>query len=71
MLTAGALDDFQITFDIAPCPALLLDRDLAIVACNIAYERATRVKRSAMLGRHVFEVFPGSSERQTRLIQES
>jgi diguanylate cyclase (GGDEF)-like protein len=71
MLTASAVDDFQLAFDVAPCPALLLDRDLTIVACNIAYERVTRVRRSAMLGRFVFDVFPGSSERQTRLIRES
>jgi diguanylate cyclase (GGDEF)-like protein len=64
-------EEFRVSFDMAPSPALILDRDLTVLACNAAYEGAAHVKRAAILGRPVFEVFPGSDERQTSILRSS
>lgn len=62
---------FRAAFDMAPTPALMLDCNLRVLACNTAYERAAHVKRTAMVGRPVFEVFPGSNDRQTAILRAS
>lgn len=67
----GEQQQFQIAFDMAPAPALMLDCDLRILACNAAYERCAHINRAAMLGRNVLDVFPGSDDRQSMLARGS
>lgn len=54
------LMDFRTLFEATPSPYLVLDPKLVIVAVNDAYLNATRTQRDAILGRHLFEVFPDS-----------
>ena len=56
MVDAAAL--YNLLFESAPDLYLVLDPDLNIVAVSNAYLRATHVKRQAILGRGVFDVFP-------------
>ncbi len=57
-------------FNQLPWPVLLLNFDLTIIDFNSAYQRITRLDRSA-IGKANFEVFPGSHAEQTRLIRQS
>jgi signal transduction histidine kinase len=50
--------DFGVLFEAAPDPYLVLDPDLTIVAVSDAYLHATMTAREAIVGRHVFDVFP-------------
>jgi PAS domain-containing protein len=71
MEAASIEENFRIFFDTAPSPALILDCDLTIVTCNAAYEKVAHVTRAAMVGRPVFEVFPGSIDRETKILRDS
>jgi diguanylate cyclase (GGDEF)-like protein len=64
-------EEFKIFFDMAPSPALILDCNLTIVTCNPAFEKVSYVRRAAMVGRPVFEVFPGSIDRETKILRDS
>ncbi|MEW5990055.1 MAG: ATP-binding protein [Chloroflexota bacterium] len=50
--------DYRQLFEAAPGLFLVLDPDLEIVAVSDAYLRATMTEREAIIGRHLFEVFP-------------
>src|SRR5207247_4693349 len=50
--------DFRALFESAPGLYLVLTPALTIVAASNAYLHATMTQREAILGRHVFEVFP-------------
>lgn len=50
--------NFQLLFDLAPNPYMLLDRQLRYVAANQAYLRVTASRLEDLLGRRVFDVFP-------------
>ncbi len=50
--------DFRVLFESAPGLYLVLTSDLTIIAVSDAYLRATMTNREAILGRHLFEVFP-------------
>lgn len=50
--------DYQVLFDCAPTPYLVLAPDLPIVAVNQAYLAATGTERADILHRPIFEVFP-------------
>jgi len=50
--------DFRFLFESAPGLYLVLDPALTIVAVSNAYLRATMTERDAILGRHLFDVFP-------------
>lgn len=54
----GVACDFQALFESTPGLYLVLSPDLVIVAASDAYLRATMTEREAILGRHLFEVFP-------------
>jgi signal transduction histidine kinase/ActR/RegA family two-component response regulator len=54
--------DFKTLFESAPGLYLVLTPDLIIVAASNAYLRATMTQRSAILGRHLFEVFPDNPD---------
>jgi signal transduction histidine kinase len=49
---------FQIFFDSAPDPCLILDPSLHIVHANNAYVHATRTKLDEITGLGIFEAFP-------------
>jgi len=51
--------DFRSLFEAAPGSYLVLDPDLVIVAASDAYLEETATVREAVLGRALFEVFPG------------
>ncbi|MHB9879158.1 EAL domain-containing protein [Pacificimonas sp. ICDLI1SI03] len=64
-------DEFRVSFEMAPFPAMHLDCDLTVLACNAAYEQVAHVKRAAMVGQRIFELFPGSDNLQTKTLRDS
>jgi len=54
--------DFGLLFRSLPGCYLVLDRDLKIVAASEAYVDATKVDYPAIVGRHVFDVFPDNPD---------
>ena len=56
MLQSGR--EFRAVFDSAPGLYLVLRPDLTIAAVSSAYAAATMTRREAILGKHIFEVFP-------------
>jgi signal transduction histidine kinase/CheY-like chemotaxis protein len=54
--------DFKSLFEAAPNSYLVLDPGLVIVAASDAYLRATMTTREQILGRGLFEVFPGNPD---------
>jgi signal transduction histidine kinase len=50
--------DFRLLFESAPGLYLVLTPDLHVVAVSDDYLRATTTERVAILGRHLFDVFP-------------
>ncbi len=64
-MTAGQpmfAPDFRALFESAPGAYLVLSPALMIVAASEGYLSATMTKRRDILGRHIFEVFPGNPE---------
>lgn len=61
-VTGLAVEDFRLLFESVPLLYLVLTLDLHIVAVSDAYLRATMTEREAILGRHLFEVFPANPE---------
>jgi PAS domain-containing protein len=59
--TDGA-GDYRALFAAAPDPYLVLTPQFTIVAVNDAYLRATMTRRSEILGRGLFEVFPDNPD---------
>ena len=62
MATSGDTPDFRLIFEAAPGLYLVLTPELHIVAVSDAYLRATKTGREAILGRHLFEVFPDNPD---------
>jgi signal transduction histidine kinase/DNA-binding response OmpR family regulator len=58
----GQAPDFEGLFESAPGLYLVLDPDLTIVAVTDAYLDATMTKRSEILGRALFDVFPDNPD---------
>ncbi|MHC2335635.1 signal transduction histidine kinase/ActR/RegA family two-component response regulator [Bradyrhizobium sp. USDA 4454] len=57
------MPDFKALFEAAPGLYLVLTQpDFRIVAASDAYLRATKTERAAVLGRHLFEVFPDNPD---------
>ncbi|MCY1035761.1 ATP-binding protein [Corallococcus sp. BB11-1] len=54
--------DFRSLFEASPNPYLVLTPGLIIVAVTDAYLRTTQTRREAILGRHIFDVFPDNPE---------
>lgn len=57
--------DYQTLFEATPGLYLVLTPDLTIVAVSNAYLCATLTTREAILGRHLFEVFPDNPDDPT------
>jgi PAS domain S-box-containing protein len=58
--------DYAALFQSLPVPFMVLDRDLRFVEANPAYCAITLSKRSDLIGRHVFDVFPESGDNLKR-----
>jgi signal transduction histidine kinase/CheY-like chemotaxis protein len=56
--------DFKSLFEAAPGSYLVLDPTLVVVAVSDAYLRETATVRDAILGRKLFEVFPGDPAKE-------
>jgi signal transduction histidine kinase len=54
--------DFRRLFEAAPSLFLVLDPDLVIIAVTDAYLAATMTDRDAIVGRHLFDVFPDNPD---------
>jgi len=54
--------DFEAIFSATASAYLILDPDLAIVGVNDAYLRSTGRSRDSVIGRHVFDAFPGNPD---------
>jgi signal transduction histidine kinase len=50
--------DFRALFESSPGLYLVLSPNLTIIGASDAYLRATLTRREAILGRHIFDVFP-------------
>ena len=61
-MTASAEFDFQEIFESLPSLYLILDPNLVIVAVSDSYLRATMTQRHQIIGRDIFEVFPGNPD---------
>lgn len=59
---SAELTDFRAIFEGVPARFLILDPDLNIVAATDSYVEATMIDRAAVIGRHVFEVFPDNPD---------
>ncbi len=54
--------DYRLLFESLPGLYLVLDRELHIVAVSDVYLSATMTVRAAILGRHIFDVFPDNPD---------
>ena len=54
--------DYQMLFESAPNPYLILDSKLSIVGVNAAYLDVTMTKREELIGRYLFDAFPANPE---------
>ena len=54
--------DFEALFNVSPNPYVLLDADLTIVEANEAYLEVTGTEREDIIGRNMFDAFPGNPE---------
>lgn len=52
--------DFEAVFNAAPVPYFLATADVVYVAVNDAYVEATGRRREELIGRNLFDVFPGN-----------
>ncbi len=59
--------DFRVLFESTPGACLVLDPDLRIVAATDAYLAGTLTVREEIVGRPLFDVFPGSPHLQASL----
>jgi len=62
MTMSADAPDFRRIFQAVPGPYLVLAPTLHIVAVSNAYLQATKTERDAILGRHLFEVFPDNPD---------
>jgi signal transduction histidine kinase len=56
----SACPDYRALFESAPGLYLVLNPDLVIVAASDAYLHATKTSRDGIVGRGIFEAFPGN-----------
>ncbi|MEV3923550.1 PAS domain-containing sensor histidine kinase [Actinomadura coerulea] len=54
--------DFSVLFEALPVACSILSREWEYAAVNCAYERAAGRSRGQLIGRNVFQVFPGGPE---------
>lgn len=54
--------DYRVLFESVPGLYLIISPDFKIIGVNDAYMHATLTKRSEIVGRHLFEVFPDNPD---------
>ena len=69
-MVASEAIDYQAVFDSVPTPVMIMGRDFTILDMNAAYLGVVRRDRGDLVGRDVFEAFPGSGESR-RMVQDS
>ena len=70
MAADGALD-FRVLFDAAPTPLMVLRADLTIFEVNARYAETVGLSREKLVGREVFEAFPGADEVNEGILRRS
>lgn len=63
--------DYRAIFDAWPAPAAILDVDLKYRACNAAYMAVSHRTSGELLGRYLFDVFPGGDAGQQNALARS
>ena len=61
--------DYKALFESVPGLYLVLDPELRIVAASDAFLKATMTSREAIVGRPLFDAFPGRAEGQQRAVR--
>ncbi len=69
-MAASEAIDYQAIFDAIPTPVMIMDRELTIIDMNAAYLDVVGRGRDKLVGRNVFEAFPGSGE-ALRIMRDS
>ncbi len=59
-IMTAAQTDYVSVFRNLPIPALLLSTDLVMLDANLAYERISGRSRDELVGKPIFEAFPGN-----------
>lgn len=62
--------DFQVVFENAPTPLVIMSPDLTIIDMNQQYVAAVGRGRDVLVGRKLFDAFPASSE-NARILKDS
>jgi PAS domain S-box-containing protein len=60
--------DYRQLFESTAVPSVVLDRELRVVAANEAFVRAALTTRESLLGRGLFEAFPGDPRHGGELV---
>ena len=58
--------DFEALFNASPNPYVLLSPDITIIGMNEAYLRVTMRERADLIGRNMFDAFPGTPDERGR-----
>ena len=61
-MVADDAPDFRMLFDVTPTPLMVVSSDLKIVGANSCYTDAVGRKLEQLVGRDLFEAFPGQVE---------
>jgi hypothetical protein len=63
--------NIRSAFETVPTPAAVLGRDLVLQICNKAYADLAQTEEARLVGRSLFEIFPGASGQQRELLAAS
>ena len=66
-MAANVAIDFKVLFDGVPTPLMVLSPDFTIVEVNDLYTSTVGRRRDKLVGRHVFEAFPGDGNSEGQL----
>lgn len=63
--------NIRSAFEAVPTPVAVLGRDLVIQTCNKAYAHLAQTEEGELVGRSLFEIFPGANGQQRELLAAS
>jgi len=63
--------DFEAVLQKSTTPSVIFSPDLTICWCNEAYAEATGKPATQLIGKNLYEVFPGRCKEQRKLLNES
>ena len=66
-MAADVAIDFKVLFDAAPTPLMVLSPDFTIVEVNDRYSSTVGQRRDTLVGRDIFEAFPGDAASEGQL----